>query len=132
MARRKSQNRSTRITRQRDVFTITKRPSLSAFNSQVLRVAQNNSVDDRLFYPSRYKACRQPRLISGYNAPISTTFNPYRFLHVEERFVYPQRTAICVRRKQRKEVLFARGFAGSKRRKGTKMRKNIYSSVSCV
>lgn len=43
-------------------------------------------------------------------------------------FAVPQRVAICVRRKRRKEVIFAKGVGGSKTRKP---RRTEFSDVRC-
>lgn len=45
-------------------------------------------------------------------------------------FADPRRVMVCVRRKERREVLFARGVGGSKRRQ-RKPRRTPLSAVSC-
>lgn len=45
-------------------------------------------------------------------------------------FAVPRKVAICVRRKQRREVLFASGVGGSRRRQ-RKPRYSYYSAVEC-
>lgn len=52
-----------------------------------------------------------------------------RYLSPFQAFQYPRQVMICVRRKIRKQVLFARGGAGSRKMK--KPRRNSYSDVRC-
>lgn len=46
------------------------------------------------------------------------------------QFAVPAKVALCVRRKRRKEVLHAKGIAGSKKRMRSP-RRNYWSSISC-
>lgn len=70
------------------------------------------------------------RLVIGQN--VNRPFKPSRpfaTLSPVVRFEAPKKVLVCIRRKQRREVLHAKGIAG---RRGLRMpRRSPYSSVSC-
>ena len=63
--------------------------------------------------PARLRASRRPSLLSP--SPVVA-------------FDVPERVAVCVRRKTRKEVIHAKGVAGGRVRRPSR---SIYSSISC-
>lgn len=80
------------------------------------------------FYHPQPRATRPIITISGGRA--STQTHVKRNLYAYQSFKIPQQVAVCVRRKRRKEVLFASGKAG--RKNHTKhVRRNPSSSISC-
>lgn len=62
---------------------------------------------------------------SALNGAKARTLSPHTLT-----FQAPDRVVLCVRRKRRKEVLFAKGVGGSKKRQ-RKPRRNYWSSISC-
>lgn len=68
--------------------------------------------------PARLKLKQNPR----YNAPSQTKGIV--------AFQQPERLPVCIRRHQRREVLFAKGVGGSKKPQ-RKPRRNAFSDVSC-
>ncbi|UDN67859.1 hypothetical protein [robinz microvirus RP_152] len=91
------------------------------------------AVDDRRFFdpagPLRpaYSFGRDARRLIAKSSPVGRTRNDT--LSARVGFAVPERVAVCVRRKQRKEVIHAldrAGGGGSRRR-----RRNRYSDVDC-
>lgn len=109
------------------------------FSNARLLLARSNSLlsdieDRRLFYPERARPARglsKHASVIGI-APVPKTgakrvggkYKPDVF-----RFNVPEKVAVCVRRKERREVLFAL----KKRGKGSRSRRlrNEFSDVSC-
>nr|QJB19661.1 MAG: hypothetical protein [Microvirus sp.] len=56
-------------------------------------------------------------------------FNPTRNINVRFNAIRPKSVLGCVRRKIRREIMFATGFGGS--RKKRRVRRNATSAVSC-
>lgn len=89
--------------------------------------------DRRLFSPD--KSVRGPASIRRQQArltqPVRRAKNPHRPspLHALPAFHMPERVALCVRRKIRKEVLHAFKVAGKSGLK--KPRRNFWSKVKC-
>lgn len=98
-------------------------------NSIKLSIARSFGVDDRL-RPS-YRKYSPPRTIYGFPAPVRTRFNPYapKVNYARYEFKVPGRTAVCVRRSMRREVLFATGRSGGGKRR--RPRRTEASSISC-
>ena len=98
------------------------------------------SEDGRHWHPGR-SVDRAPKLIDGRPARILE--KPFSRLNANTKrrsrsaarllgamsFQYPEVTAVCVRRKQRREVIHALGKAGRGRRRPP--RRNQYSTVRC-
>lgn len=114
----------------RDVRYIAK-PRLSFLNSfsHTSRISTplQQISDRRIFHPDRLVR----NAVSTLNAPHALAVaNPYsRKLSSNVRFQNPHKVLVCIRRKIRKQILFAKGGAGSR-----KMRRptyNYYSSVRC-
>lgn len=97
----------------------------NVFRAQTMR---SNLIDDRLWNPQR-SSFRRPRTIYGRPAQVVSTFNNRRFSRDRLVFAVPKTVSTCVRRQQRREVLFARGRAG--RNGGRRYRRNASSSISC-
>ena len=83
--------------------------------------------DRRLFEPA---GVRRARLVTGEPAQIRPGRSlPGRFPSPRVVFHAPRKVMICVRRHRRREVLFARGVAGSR---GIRRRRlNEWSNVKC-
>lgn len=97
--------------------------------SSVLRMIE----DRRQYHPLQF--FRPARKISGHPvSPVRIRKAPPRkgeaFLAHRLNFAEPNRTLICVRRKQRKEVLHALKKVGRGRGRGAK-RRNWYSNIGC-
>lgn len=84
--------------------------------------------DRRLFHPESFY--RPARTLSG-NRPRIVAGSSHSLFSMPHgvRFDVPAKTVICVRRKRRKEVLFAKGKAGAGRKRPP--RRNWYSNVRC-
>lgn len=88
--------------------------------------------DRRTYYPGKFRPAglisvgKRPRLIAkqnpAYKAPSQTK--------AIVAFAEPKKVAVCIRRKTRKEVLFATGKGGS-RKKQKPPRKSEFSDISC-
>lgn len=98
--------------------------------SRPLQIAQRSGVDARLFSP----VPRQRRLfysVSGYPATVRTRVKSGS-LYGQSYFTVPRSVAVCVRRSQRREVMFASQRAGRGRRVyNRRSRRNASSSISC-
>lgn len=66
-----------------------------------------------------------PRTRTNLNGAKARTPKLYQL-----QFSVPTKVALCVRRKRRKEILHAKGVAGSKKRMRSP-RRNYWSSISC-
>ena len=130
----KRRRRSKRIQGGRDLFTpIANRPRLPRRNplirdlSQVLLdIARLSGQDRRRFNPT--KKFMPAQSVSGMTAP--RKIQKYKPLaYAKEHFVDPRRVTVCVRRKQRKEVLHAIGKSG--RNGGRSYRRSQHSNFSC-
>lgn len=118
----------------RDHFTIA-RPRLVRSFSPLSSLPVLEVEDRRTFHPER--DFRPSRSLSGNAITVSgdnvnkvrTTRRGPKYLPPGGRhlFVAPRGVAICVRRKQRREVLFAK----RRTRAGGAKRKNFYSNVRC-
>lgn len=120
MARRsrKSARRGTFATAN-DVWSLL-RPSEPLRSGRLLEIE-----DRRRFNPLSVEVLRTPRKrlrVTQVKKPGGKKLRPGFFFNT------PKFAVMCVRRKERKEVLHARGVAGSKVRKP---RRNQWSSVKC-
>lgn len=114
------------------IATDTVLPSLSSFLSSPLPETVLEVEDRRLWHP-------EPDLVQGLSKLAPTVVakpakarpggrtgpSPDVF-----KFAVPEKVAVCVRRKQRREVIFAKGRAG-KGAKARYRRRNDRSNVSC-
>jgi hypothetical protein len=96
-------------------------------------IALRDVQDLRQFHPDRVQ--RHPRLTQGTGARIQTRSEipgPNEWINPDAfTFQTPLSVVICVRRKQRKETLFARGKIGDYIR--TKLgKRNVWSNFECV
>jgi hypothetical protein len=85
--------------------------------------------DNRRFYPRRFRHIRPTLTIRGERAAIRSTVNR-RNLYVQKSFDVPREVLTCVRRSQRKEVMFATGRAGRKLNYRN-VRRTRDSQISC-
>ncbi|QXP44185.1 MAG: hypothetical protein [Arizlama microvirus] len=138
MARRRRSN-----TVRREISTISNRRlsgpirrSRPAFKLSPLR-----EIEDRRDYhpegparPARSLSSARHRLVMTPQPQLPSrlpdTFTPT--IPVGVSFEAPRRVAICVRRKQRREVLHALGKTGRGSRHHRKPRKSYYSEVNCT
>lgn len=133
MARRGRRETRSRMTRQSAVFQLPRirplTPPLSLPTRQGLRLVE----DRRLYHPRG--ALRSARVFSGHPVKPLVARSP-RFavrrpgVPKAVGFAEPRKTLICVRRKQRKEVLHALARTGKGSGFGRK-RRNNYSEVKC-
>lgn len=91
----------------------------------VMRPVLREVEDRREFHPAR--RLRPARMVSGLPAPHKQKSKSFQAM--QPSFAVPKGVAICVRRKERREVLFAR----RKTRKGSGggRRFNEWSKVKC-
>lgn len=129
MARRRSRSGS-----RRDNSTIANVPTLP-FNTEVIRLTDFEDrrqfhpdgvfQSPKVLFPPRSRVVARAR--QGPKAQNPVRGGLVRFPSLS--FSVPNKVLICVRRKQRKEVLFAKRKAG---RGGQKRpRRNWYSEISC-
>lgn len=90
--------------------------------------------DRRRFHPERdlrpaLSFFSKPRLVirKARKAPLRSRLTAFSGLSHRIGFEVPKRVAICVRRKERREVIMARGGGGSRKAK----RRNFWSSIEC-
>ena len=83
--------------------------------------------DFRTFHPDQ--VYRDPLLTSGLPATTKQTRPRTRSLVTQTTFDAPRDVAICVRRKSRREVIFAKRKAGAGAR--ARRRRNYWSNVKC-
>lgn len=89
--------------------------------------------DRRLFDPLRHAVAKSfvrssSRLVVPNVARSNKTI--VRSVSPAVKFSVPSHVAVCIRRKKRREVLFARGVGGSRRRQ-RRPRWSEFSSVNC-
>lgn len=94
-------------------------------HSYLLNIAQNSGVDNRYYHPIN-KRFQPPKTIMGNPAPVKTFVT--KKLWSKSYFAVPQVTAVCVRRHQRREIMFAKGLGGRFHRPKLF---NAYSGVRC-
>lgn len=83
--------------------------------------------DRRTFHPDGL--LRSPRVIGTTFHSLTATPTRSRSVPFGVGFVTPHKVLLCVRRKLRREVMFAKGGAG--RRRMRKPNRNYYSDVRC-
>lgn len=81
--------------------------------------------DRRTWSPGHYSP---PVVIGGKGARLSMPSRPFEGFSPVIRFREPERTLVCVRRQQRREVMHARGKAGGR---VSAPRRREFSDVSC-
>lgn len=119
MARRRRNIRDTVAITNRHRLDLRPRLTLSSFSIP---------SDRRVFHPDGH--FRRPDAFVRVAADLRVTpSSPRRSLPFSVSFRDPSRVHLCVRRKVRREVLFAKGGAGS--RKMRPPRRNYFSSVRC-
>lgn len=103
---------------------------VSVVDTRPLRKRVLAVEDRRSFHPE--KKLRPARALKrSQAAPVAKATKRERGRGVvpsKIRFAVPKKVALCVRREQRREVLFAKGRGGGRHRPPTK---NWYSDVSC-
>jgi hypothetical protein len=124
MARRYKKRKQTRVAARN-----TNRPRLRSAVRKTRIKLDRRLIEDRRTYTPTYR----PKTKSGQRAIIVTSTRPRTNRTspplLREKFKFPKETLICLRRKQRKEVLHAKrhtGKAGQKR-----PRRNQYSQTHC-
>lgn len=120
----KRRNNSTKLTTRRDLPRIATgihftSPVLSPIT--IKKQLMSSIQDGRKFTPRPVR----PRTLKAQVAKIKATVNP--LLNVS--FSLPKNALVCVRRKMRKQVLFATGGAGKKFKK--RPRRNENSQYHC-
>lgn len=120
MARRRTDRDHGRAPDPVDLYLRPIRPIVSHRPLQLLE-------DRRLWHPER---AFRPALSFGRKSRLVVAPTKSRIMSHRIAFDVPKRVAICVRRKSRKEVLFAKNKAG---RGGARRspRRNYWSSVNC-
>ena len=119
----RSRSRNTRVIRNNANLRLSlpsrslSRPSLSMMEIE----------DRRQFHPSGRQRGAALFNVSHHN--LQATPSRRRLIPKSVSFVTPDRVLLCVRRKIRKEVMFAKGGAGSKKMRRPK--RNHYSDVRC-
>lgn len=130
MARRRRSSTNASSTGERDFTTQTQ--SLAQLLRPVASPADYTAIEDRrTYHPLEY--FRPARTTNGGNAgpvrvtPQKSKSNPF----LANTLSFPnENVLICVRRKTRKEVLFAKKKTGRGSSRGRK-RKNWYSNIGC-
>lgn len=133
MAKRKRSNRRQVRKKTRDAVA-----SVIATRAKRVRfrplVAVARSPDLRYFHPSRLRArlASGPKVATVGASPSSSRSQKALGSFSRERvsFHSPRKVMVCVRRKERREVLFAKGVGGSRQRK-RKPKWSEYSSIAC-
>lgn len=124
MGKSKSRNSSSRNSR--DVNNRIASPRL-AFRPLIRPITLNLSEDRRVFHPDRRMQNARSYKSSSHRLEVPNQYrNPFS-PHVA--FTAPRSVFICVRRKIRREVIFAKGGGG--RRKMRHPRRSYYSDVRC-
>lgn len=110
---------------------ITPRSLTPRLLGNVLQPSPRQLVEDRrTYHPLEF--FRPARTVSGTNIDpvVVKKSRPFKAaLPFGLRFSVPDKTLICVRRKERKEVLFAK--RKTKKGSGSKKRKNWFSKIGC-
>lgn len=119
MARKSRNTRDNRVIANRPRLGL--RPLSSLFSTGVSRQIE----DRRLFHPDGYS--RPASSFQSFNHRLRAS--PSRKLPFGVGFVSPSKVLVCVRRKIRREVMFAKGGAGSRRM--SRPRRSYYSDVRC-
>lgn len=128
MARRGGRKSRSRMTRPSAISRISRSLTLRLPRPVVLRPRQ--LVEDRRHYHPLGPA-RSPRVFSGHPVkPHVVRPSRGRSVPAKVRFAEPRKTLVCVRRKERREVLFARGRTGKGSGFGRK-RRNKQSEITC-
>lgn len=131
MARRSRRSRISRPAKRDHNFIANRRlPSPSLNQDFRLRLRPLPVIEDRRFFhplqdvkpAATFSRRDQSRVV------LSKPNRPFKFPDVL-KFRVPKRVALCVRRKERKEVLHALGRLRSGR--GGRKRRNYWSNVSC-
>lgn len=123
----RSRNNSKSYNAGRDIMRITNAyRALPPLHSNVLNIL-GSMADSRRFSPVR-RSFRPPYQLNGSIARQRTVIRPN--LTSFQRFVDPKRVVECVRRKRRREVMFASGYGGKKLHY-KKARQSPYSRVRC-
>lgn len=104
------------------------RPLVPLANTPLAETLFDEIEDRRTFHPD--DQFRQPLNLAAAPADFRRSSSPARtFQSDHARFDHPKSVLLCVRRKQRREVIFAK----RKRKKGAgaKRRRNYFSNVRC-
>lgn len=127
--------RTRRRRAERDLFTIASVPLFRPLvRAPVLsRFTDLRPIEDRrTFYPARFSepARSLPRSAARLvvRPKVSSRTQPRLMVPSAVTFAAPKRVVLCVRRKRRREVLFARGKGGGGHRRP---RRNQFSDVEC-
>jgi len=138
MARRRRSNTARRVV---STPTLTRRLSGPVRRSRpAIKLSPLQAIEDRRQYhpegparPARSWSSARHRLVvtpQRRESVLADTYTPT--VPVGVSFEAPRRVAICVRRKQRREVLHALMKTGRGSRHHRKPRKSYYSEVNCT
>lgn len=103
------------------------RPLVVSPRKPVLQLVE----DRRLFHPLRYAVPARSmyrRADTKLTVPFVDNSHKVQRLPSTVQFAVPRNVAICIRRKRRKEVLFAKGVGGSR---VSRPKRNEFSDVRC-
>lgn len=134
---RKRRTRHTSTYREpRDAYAVTSRnpvfPSLFRLRPSAIPSRSGRSLldieDRRTFHPDRLAPSRTPRQVARLLMIVPKAGRSTRLSREVYSFKIPKTTAVCVRREIRKQVIHAKGRAGTKVRRP---RRNAFSSISC-
>lgn len=139
MARRRSNKTRSNTTKQSRAYPtrITNRARLRSAFDKKIDIYNSRFVEDRRTYNPSKNTTYTPRTISGKRSRVvtrsATVSTPSGLKQLNTTplpsFAVPSKTLVCVRRKQRKEVLHAYKKTGTGGQK--KPRRNQFSNISC-
>lgn len=134
--------RRSRSTHTRDTPNIARADTLSLIRARLFEAHRLSNTflreleDRRTFSPEIARPARGVRrdatrlMVSpNVNKPVKATEMPTVPTGVQ--FADPRRVAICMRRKTRREVIFARGSGGGRKRKHRRAKWSEFSTVRC-
>lgn len=108
-------------------------PRYTVFRPSTYKPPNLSLIEDRRTYhpdPIRRVAYLSVNKPARLTLRENTRYNAPSFTKALVAFAEPKKLALCVRRSQRKQVLFAKGIGGSKRPQ-RRPRKNEFSDISC-
>lgn len=111
----------------------TARHSLPPLSSLFSRPVPIRPLDGRLFNPlPLHRAQRVISTISTFSHSRPSVKTRYRRkLHSRDYFQFPRSVVACARRSERREVMFAKSFAGRRFGSGGSVRRTFSSNFSC-
>lgn len=104
-------------------------PNLTHYEDRRLWHPENNNAPAKSFNRSRHRLIVPKRNNRSVSAPSYSLHHLFEALPVTIGFEAPKKVLVCVRRKVRKEILFALNKTGKRGQK--RPRWNEYSHVQC-